>query len=72
MSHTKWSHFESYQSSKGSVVKDGSDWVGKVLLPSGKMGRLKELFTSAPVAMAVVERTWEREMENGKIGRVKR
>lgn len=68
-----WTKKELYSSSMGVVEKglDG-DWIAHVWV-GAKLGRVKEEFDSAEVAMGVVERVWKREEEkrngNGTVDR---
>lgn len=58
----EWTKVETWYSAMGMVEKVlGEEWVGRVNLPNGKVGRIGETFVSAEVAMASVERVWKRE-----------
>ena len=60
----EWSHVEWYDSTYGTVTRtDGGEWVARVKLPNGKLGRVKETFVSLQAAMAAVVRVWEKEKE---------
>ncbi len=65
MQGTEWQTI--YWSTKGEVMHEHDGWVGRVNLPNGKKGRLKEAFVSAEVAKGEVERRWvvERNKANG-------
>lgn len=55
-------HHNGFTSQCGLVYPDAmGEWVGKVALPNGRYGRIRETFVSAEVAKGVVERTWKRE-----------
>ena len=60
----EWKHIDQYISPYGSVTLEGGEWVGRVNMEVGGMrrvGRLKETYLSASVAMACVEERWKRE-----------
>lgn len=58
---TEWTKHESYTSARGTVTLVDGEWVGRVNLPGGRIGRLAETFMSVAVAMGEVERRWEKE-----------
>jgi hypothetical protein len=59
-----WTHVEWFTSDYGTVTKvDGGEWEGRVKMPNGQLGRIRETFVSADVAKGMVERVWEAEKE---------
>jgi hypothetical protein len=61
----EWSHSEQYTSSYGTVSRvDGEEWIARVVMPNGTMGRLRDSFPSVEAAKATIVRVWEKVREN--------
>lgn len=65
MQGVDWTHHDYYTSVKGMVIKTEEGWVGKVQVSPTQLGRIRETYQCAEVAMKAVERVWERECKKG-------